>query len=115
MTLTEAGELAPRELKIMVAKGHGYRKYPDGRPFWMLPTTTCTFGPSVTEYNLPDYLEDLDAIYAAVETLRGLDGPQWFDFQKCLIEQCGSVMNAIQAGPRERCIAFIVAITGGCE
>jgi hypothetical protein len=56
---------------------------------------------------IPDYLNDLNAMHEAVETLRGKDGPQWFDFQRTLMIQCGSWMNCIQASAAQRAEAFL--------
>jgi hypothetical protein len=56
---------------------------------------------------LPQYLNDLNAMHEAVETLRGKDGPQWFDFQRTLMIECGSWMNCIQASAAQRAEAFL--------
>lgn len=56
---------------------------------------------------LPDYLNDLNAMHEAVETLRNLPGSEWFDFQQILKEECGSTMNCIQATAAQRAEAFL--------
>ena len=56
---------------------------------------------------LPDYLNSLDAMHEAVETLRYRDGFEWFDFQKHLLDICGSVMNCIQATAEQRAEALL--------
>jgi len=55
----------------------------------------------------PDYLNSLDAMHEAVETLRYRDGFEWFDFQKHLLDICGSVMNCIQATAEQRAEALL--------
>ena len=64
----------------------------------------CFSGPSCS---LPDYLNDLNAMHEAVETLRNLPGSEWFDFQQILKEECGSTMNCIQATAAQRAEAFL--------
>jgi len=59
---------------------------------------------------IPDYLNDRNAIHDAIETLRTKDGPAWFDFQKHLMDICGSVMNCIQASPTMLAEAFLKTI-----
>ena len=56
---------------------------------------------------IPDYLNSLDAMHEAVETLRYRDGFEWFDFQKHLLDICGSVMNCIQATAEQRAEALL--------
>lgn len=82
---------------------------PDGSP-------VCSVGeesrdnlwPSALSWNwIPDYLNSLDAVHEAVETLRHKDGPEWFDFQKHLMDICGSTMNCIQATAAQRAEAFL--------
>jgi len=55
----------------------------------------------------PDYLNDLNAMHEAVELLRIRKGPEWFDFQKHLMDICGSLMNCIQANAAIRAEAFL--------
>ena len=62
--------------------------------------------------DLPDYLFDLNACHEMVETLRKEDDSKWYDFRKHLMDECGSVMNAIQATERQRCEAFIKTMEG---
>jgi len=57
--------------------------------------------------DLPNYLNSLDAVHEAVETLRYRDGFEWFDFQKHLLDICGSVMNCIQATAEQRAEALL--------
>lgn len=60
---------------------------------------------------LPDYLNSLDAMHKAVETLRGKAGPEWFDFQRLLMIECGSWMNCIQASAAQRAEAFLKTLS----
>lgn len=55
----------------------------------------------------PDYPNSLGDMYEAVETLRHKDGPEWFDFQKHLMDICGSTMNCIQATAAQRAESFL--------
>lgn len=50
---------------------------------------------------------NLNAMHEAVETLRHKDGPEWFDFQKHLMDICGSTMNCIQATAAQRAESFL--------
>lgn len=54
-----------------------------------------------------DYLSDLNAMHEAVESLRTKDGSEWFDFQRHLMDLCGSTMNCIQAKADYRAEAFL--------
>jgi hypothetical protein len=60
--------------------------------------------------NLPDYPHDLNAMQAAVEFLRGMEGPVWFDYGWHLKEICGSFMECIQASAEVRAEAFLKAL-----
>lgn len=60
---------------------------------------------------VPDYLNSLDAMHGAVETLRGKTGPEWFDFQRLLMIECGSWMNCIQASAAQRAEAFLKTLS----
>ena len=112
----------PEKQRIAIAKAVGYKivdspttagfvrlQKPDGNP-------VCSVGeesrdnlwPSAIAGNwIPDYLNDLSAIHEAVETLRHKPGPGWFDFQKHLMDICGSTMNCIQATAAPRAEAFL--------
>ena len=56
---------------------------------------------------VPDYLNDLNAIHEAVETLRHKDGSEWWDFRVHLADICGSAGNCIQATAAQRAEAFL--------
>lgn len=58
-------------------------------------------------FDLPDYLNSLDAIHEAVETLRHKDGSEWFDYRVHLADICGSTGNCIQATAAQRAEAFM--------
>lgn len=60
---------------------------------------------------LPDYLNSLDAMHGAVETLRGKTGPEWFDFQRLLMIECGPWMNCIQASAAQRAEVFLKTLS----
>lgn len=60
---------------------------------------------------LADYLNDLNAMHEAVETLRGKTGPEWFDFQRLLMIECGSWMNCIQARAAVRAEVFLKTLS----
>jgi hypothetical protein len=81
---------------------HGWVGSLGGVPFWYKGKS-----PESNMEPLPHYESDLNYIHDAVETLRDLDGPQWYDFQHYLLEECGSGMNCIQATARQRALAFI--------
>jgi hypothetical protein len=54
------------------------------------------------------YSTDVGLIIGAVDTLRKLSGPEWYDYQRWLTTICGSTMNCIQAGARARAIALVL-------
>ena len=60
--------------------------------------------------NLPDYLNDLNAICKAVNLLRKDDSPKWYDYRGHLMNICGSVMNCIQADAATRSEALLKTI-----
>ena len=98
--------MKPEEQRIAIAEACGWITLTNG---------TDGFAPRDRKINilcdiydpLPDYLNDLNAMHEAVETLRGKDGPQWFDFQRILMIECGSWMNCIQASAAQRAEAFL--------
>ena len=98
--------MKPEEQRIAIAEACGWITLKNG---------TDGFAPKDRKINilcdiydpLPDYLNDLNAMHEAVETLRGKDGPQWFDFQRILMIECGSWMNCIQASAAQRAEAFL--------
>lgn len=98
--------MKPEAQRIAIAEACGWITVKNG---------TEGFAPSDRKINtlcdiydpLPQYLNDLNAMHEAVETLRGKDGPQWFDFQRLLMIECGSWMNCIQASAAQRAEAFL--------
>lgn len=60
---------------------------------------------------LPDYLNSLDAMHGAVETLRGKAGPEWLHFQWLLMIECDTWMNCIQASAAQRAEAFLKTLS----
>jgi hypothetical protein len=98
--------MKPEEQRIAIAEACGWITSKNG---------TEGFAPRDRKINilcdiydpLPQYHSDLNAMHEAVETLRGLDGPQWFDFQRTLMIECGSWMNCIQATAAQRAEAFL--------
>lgn len=118
MTLDEVEALSDVDLRIKVAELLGWRRCDtaDG----------CYYRGEADAYGyyeehsdnfdgeqlLPDYTGDLNVCREMVETLRSTDGPEWYDFQTHLLCICGSVMNAVQATARARCVAFVATKTG---
>ena len=90
-------EVNPEQQRIAIAEACGWKPAPRGR--WKLNERVERFR--------PDYLNDLNAMHEAVETLRNLPGSEWFDFQQILKEECGSTMNCIQATAAQRAEAFL--------
>jgi hypothetical protein len=103
--------MKPEEQRIAIAKACGWR--------WV---TICQqeglcddvrgYPPDVNYVGrnvryVPDYLNDLNEMHGAVETLRGKNGPEWFDFQRLLMIECGSWMNCIQASAALRAEVFL--------
>jgi hypothetical protein len=95
--------MKPEEQRIAIAEACGWHDI--GEPAWN-GRVLGRLGRGPLE-NIPDYLNDLNAMHEAVETLRGLDGPQWFDFQRTLMIECGSWMNCIQSSAARRAEAFL--------
>ena len=97
--------MTPEKQRIAIAEVCGKGRYEPivhELPFvkWKRDGVTCAAQP-------PDYLNSLDAMHEAVETLRHKDGPEWFDFQAHLMDICGSTMNCIQATAAQRAEAFL--------
>ena len=97
--------MKPRAQRIAIAEACGWvlpRDKPSG------PHNPIGIDPSDGLMgHIPDYLYDLNDMHEAIETLRGKDGPQWFDFQRILMIECGSWMNCIQASAAQRARAFL--------
>ena len=92
--------MKPEQQRIAIAEACGWVESPYGK--WSNDGLILR-----DPLNPPDYLNDLNAMHEAVETLRGKDGPQWFDFQRILMTECGSWMNCIQASAAQRAEAFL--------
>ena len=97
--------MKPRAQRIAIAEACGWvllRDKPSGfhNPIGIDPSDGLMG-------HIPDYLYDLNDMHEAIETLRGLDGPEWFDFQRLLMIECGSWMNCIQASAAQRAEAFL--------
>jgi hypothetical protein len=93
--------MKPEAQRIAIAKACGWTKFTPETVQYTARRSDGKWGP------IPDYLNDLNAMHEAVETLRGKDGPQWFDFQRTLMIECGSWMNCIQASAAQRAEAFL--------
>lgn len=94
--------MTPEAQRIAIAEVCGWGRSPTG--WWKHGLDGSFVGKSEL---LPDYLNDLNAMHEAVETLRNLPGSEWFDFQQILKEECGSTMNCIQATAAQRAEAFL--------
>lgn len=98
--------------RIAIAEACGWEQSPDGKK-WRTPyKSSYRFRRKIGDQfyytnEVPDYLNSLGAMHEAVETLRHKDGPEWFDFQKHLLDICGSTMNCIQATAAQRAEAFL--------
>ena len=92
-----------QQQRIAIAEACGWRR--DERAWWE-PHRQFTSGWK-GHHDIPDYPNDLNAMHEAVETLRTMDGPQWWDFRLYLAEECGSSMNCIQATATQRAEAFL--------
>ncbi len=97
--------MKPEAQRIAIAKACGWILLPD-RPSGLYNPVGIDPSDGLTEH-IPDYLRDLNAMHGAVETLRGKNGPEWFDFQRILMIECGSWMNCIQASAAQRAEAFL--------
>jgi hypothetical protein len=93
--------MKPEAQRIAIAKACGWTKFTPETVQYTARRSDGKWGP------IPDYLNDLNAMHEAIETLRGKDGPQWFDFQRTLMIECGSWMNCIQASAAQRAEAFL--------
>lgn len=105
--------MKPEEQRIAIAKACGWQFIPEyyhGEDQPPESTTVTPDGRHLCGY-YPDYLNDLNAMHGAVETLRGKTGPEWFDFQRLLMIGCGSWMNCIQASAAVRAEAFLKTLS----
>jgi hypothetical protein len=93
--------MKPEAQRIAIAKACGWTKFTPETVQYTARRSDGKWGP------IPDYLNDLNAMHEAIETLRGKDGPQWFDFQRTLMIECGSWMNCIQASAAQRAEVFL--------
>ena len=103
--------MKPEEQRIAIAEACGWKqdsrnvgRYGVREDGWWSPINGKFHTGSES---LPDYLRDLNAMHGAVETLRGKTGPEWFDFQRLLMIECGSWMNCIQASAALRAEVFL--------
>ena len=95
--------MTPEEQIIFIAKLCPFVEWNESRPFWRDDEgRSIRFNP----------LKDLNAVRAAVEVLRSMQGPEWYDFQKRLMDECGSVMNCVQASAETRATVFIEIMSG---
>jgi len=98
--------------RIATAEACGWELSPDGKK-WRTPyKSSYRFRRKIGDQfyytnEVHDYLNNLNAMHEAVETLRHKDGPEWFDFQKHLMDICGSTMNCIQATAAQRAESFL--------
>jgi len=111
MTREEWAKLAPEEQRAEVALLCGYTFHPDNpRMKWSCNRTKINGG--IFSVSPPDYLNDLNAMHEAVETLREKSGPEWFDFGAHLATTCGSTMNCINATAAQRAEALVLTMEG---
>ena len=101
------------QLNMMVARYLGIKLVSDGIRHDLMPCRLGSreydpTGPGLRE--IPNYCKDLHAIWAVVETLRIVPGPEWHDYATILLQLKGSTMNAIQATARERTITYLRAV-----
>jgi hypothetical protein len=102
--------MTDKEINIAIAEARGLQDIDaEGKWGWDFSGIEMP-GDMPSMVKIPDYCNDLNAVRGAVETLRKLPGPEWFDFQKHLLDYCGSTMNAIQAPARWKCVAFLKAV-----
>ena len=112
MNLHEISELSNHDLNLKVAKLLGWERFPDkDQSFCTEYWARFENGHFKEDGYLPSYVTDLNACHKMVETLRSLDGPEWFDFSKNLREICGSIPNCINATARQRCEALVMTLT----
>ncbi len=104
MTYEKWNNMTAVERNIKVAELDGWRWKTDSSYGWWSPEDR------MAAHVLPDYLNDRNAICGAVEKLRGVDGPQWFDYLHHLQDICGSSMNCVQASAEARCLAFCLTM-----
>lgn len=93
--------------RIAIAEACGWTKCkcsPTWCENWMPPGKKAF---RCAKAQLPDYLNNLDAMHEAVETLRFKDGAEWYDYRTHLANICGSMGNCIQASAAQRAEAFL--------
>ena len=93
--------MKPEEQRVAIAKACGWTHFEPDTIQYTARRADGKWG------EIPDYLRDLNAMHGAVETLRGKTGPEWFDFQRLLMIECGSWMNCIQASAGLRAEVFL--------
>lgn len=105
--------MKPEEQRIAIAEACGWRFVYDYTYNLDSPPEFTTISPEGRRFcgHYPDYLNSLDAMHGAVETLRGKTGPEWFDFQRLLMIECGSWMNCIQARAALRAEVFLKTLS----
>lgn len=97
--------MKPEEQRIAIAKACGWTHFEPDTIQYTARRADGKWG------EIPDYPNSLDAMHGAVETLRGKTGPEWFDFQRLLMIECGSWMNCIQASAAVRAEAFLKTLS----
>jgi hypothetical protein len=111
MTREQWAELSDEEKRIKVAELCGWRRgalRDDGSSWWAKPG--CRGQYTWTAASIPDYLNDLNAMHKAVESLRHKSGPEWYDFGHHLSCICGSTLNCINATAAQRAEAFVLTM-----
>lgn len=93
--------MKPEEQRIAIAKACGWAHFEPDTIQYTARRADGKWG------EIPNYPNDLNAMHEAVESLRGKAGPEWFDFQRILMIECGSWMNCIQASATQRAEAFL--------
>ena len=115
--------MKPEEQRIAIAEACGWTEitftgtsYQGIRPQsakrycnWNRPAPSPNVDDTREWHWLPDYTNSLDAMNEAVETLRYT--PEWFDFQRLLMIECGPWMNCIQASAAQRAEAFLKTLS----
>lgn len=104
--------MTPRAQQIAIAEACGWKWNPanpptDARPYYTHPTMRA-------EYNLPDYLNDLNAMHEAELVLRpeGTYGewPLWDKYVKILGEQHTGCDDVAHATARQKAVAFLKTV-----
>lgn len=107
MNIEKVKKLTDEELRVKVAELCGWKvSFHESQNWWFRDGDDPTLADG-----LPNYPLDLNAMHKAVETLRKLPGPEWYDFGYLLIEECGSTMNCINATARVRAEVFVAILT----